>query len=361
MAEIEHYVDPKNKSHRKFSFVQDLQLPLWTASLQDSNQAPTREYTLSSAVKAGIINNETLAYFLGRTYHFLMKIGISSEGIRFRQHRKTEMAHYASDCWDAEVETSYGWIEVAGHADRTCFDLSRHSQASGKDLVASKPLEKPVTVNLIRVSLNQKNLYSTFKDDKSQNQEIARIIENLSNEDKERLCSEFEKNKKISIMVGQKEISLSSDMISFERYSETQHEEKYTPGVIEPSFGMGRITYCVLEHCFRVREKDTKRTFFAFPPVVSPYKVSILPLIDDEEMRSFIEPIRRSLIMNGISYKVDDGTDSVGKRYARTDEIGIPFGITIDKDTIKDKTVTLREIVTMKQIRISVIYYLTLD
>ena len=58
-----------------------------------------------------------------------------------------------------------------------------------------------------------------------------------------------------------------------------------------------------------------------------------------------IEPIRRSLVANGISYKVDDGTDS-GRRYARTDEIGIPFGITID---LKDRTITVREILTMKQ------------
>lgn len=62
------------------------------------------------------------------------------------------------------------------------------------------------------------------------------------------------------------------------------------------------------------------------------------------------------LVQNGISYKIDEGGDSVGWRYFRTDEIGIPFGITIDQDTLKDETVTLREINTMKQIRIPVIY-----
>jgi len=149
-------------------------------------------------------------------------------------------------------------------------------------------------------------------------------------------------------------ISLGTDLLVFERYSETQHEEKYTPGVIEPSFGIGRITYCTLEHCFRVREKDKKRTYFAFPPIIAPYKVSILPLINDEEQMKFIEPIRKSLVACGISYKVDDGTDAVGRRYARTDEIGIPFGITIDGITVKDRTVTLREIVTLKQVRISI-------
>ena len=60
-----------------------------------------------------------------------------------------------------------------------------------------------------------------------------------------------------------------------------------------PSFGIGRIVYCVLEHCFGVREKDEKRTLFNFPPVVAPYKVSVLPLIHSEEMLKFVEPLSK--------------------------------------------------------------------
>jgi glycyl-tRNA synthetase len=43
--------------------------------------------------------------------------------MRFRQHLSTEMAHYAADCWDMEIKTSYGWVECVGHADRACYDL----------------------------------------------------------------------------------------------------------------------------------------------------------------------------------------------------------------------------------------------
>ncbi len=64
------------------------------------------------------------------------------------------------------------------------------------------------------------------------------------------------------------------------------------------------------------------------------------------------------MVANAISYKIDDISDSIGRRYARTDEIGIPFGITIDDQTENDQTVTLREINTMKQIRIPVKYFL---
>ena len=57
----------------------------------------------------GIINNETLGYFIARIYLFLTKIGIRPNRLRFRQHMCTEMAHYATDCWDAECHTSYVW------------------------------------------------------------------------------------------------------------------------------------------------------------------------------------------------------------------------------------------------------------
>ena len=78
---------------------------------------------LGDAVSQGIIANQTLAYFIGRTYLFLKRIGIDPKRLRFRQHLANEMAHYAEDCWDAEVECSYGWIECVGLADRSAFDL----------------------------------------------------------------------------------------------------------------------------------------------------------------------------------------------------------------------------------------------
>ena len=60
---------------------------------------------------------------MARTYLFLLRVGIQPEKMRFRQHLLTEMAHYASDCWDCEIKLSYGWTECVGIADRACFDL----------------------------------------------------------------------------------------------------------------------------------------------------------------------------------------------------------------------------------------------
>lgn len=75
----------------------------------------------------GIVNNETLGYFIGRVYLFLTHLGIDKDRLRFRQHLANEMAHYAADCWDAEIECSYGWIECVGIADRSAYDLRAHS------------------------------------------------------------------------------------------------------------------------------------------------------------------------------------------------------------------------------------------
>ena len=55
----------------------------------------------------GLVANETLAYYIGRIHEFLLKVGVSRDKLRFRQHLSNEMAHYATDCWDAECKTSY--------------------------------------------------------------------------------------------------------------------------------------------------------------------------------------------------------------------------------------------------------------
>jgi glycyl-tRNA synthetase len=85
MAEIEHFVDPANKKHHKFYKVKDLQLPLFSAANQMTNERNMiRDLTLEDAVTQGVINNETLAYFMARTYLFLTSVGINAEAIRFR-------------------------------------------------------------------------------------------------------------------------------------------------------------------------------------------------------------------------------------------------------------------------------------
>jgi glycyl-tRNA synthetase len=109
MAEIEHYVSPWEKNHPKFSHHAQLKLPFLPAHLQEQGVTEPVWLSLQEAVyEKKWVNNETLGYFLGRVFLFLEKIGIKTlQGLRFRQHMSNEMAHYACDCWDAEIKTSY--------------------------------------------------------------------------------------------------------------------------------------------------------------------------------------------------------------------------------------------------------------
>jgi glycyl-tRNA synthetase len=94
MAEIEYFVNPKAKDHVKFGTVKDLRLNLFPAV----NQVGDGKFctpTVGEAVASKLIDNQTLAYFMARTAMFMFRIGIKPEGLRFRQHLKTEMAHYA--------------------------------------------------------------------------------------------------------------------------------------------------------------------------------------------------------------------------------------------------------------------------
>jgi glycyl-tRNA synthetase len=107
MAEIEHFVDPKDKKHPRFVEVQDLKCRFLPKDVQQAGKADISEATVGEAVSSGMVDNETLGYFLARIWMFLRKIGCDMSRVRFRQHMNNEMAHYASDCWDAELHTSY--------------------------------------------------------------------------------------------------------------------------------------------------------------------------------------------------------------------------------------------------------------
>ena len=146
-------MDPEDKSHPKFCDVSDLEFLMFPREDQLTGRSATRvrlgeavsevlfcillvlsnstnfDVCLSNTCcnRQGTVKNETLGFFIGRVYLFLTQLGIDKDRLRFRQHLPNEMAHYAADCWDAEIECSYGWIECVGIADRSAYDLRAHS------------------------------------------------------------------------------------------------------------------------------------------------------------------------------------------------------------------------------------------
>uniref|UniRef100_A0A8C8M5T0 Glycine--tRNA ligase n=1 Tax=Oncorhynchus tshawytscha TaxID=74940 RepID=A0A8C8M5T0_ONCTS len=164
MAEIEHFVDPTEKFHPKFPNVADLEIILYSSKAQTSGQS-AHIMRLGDAVEQGVINNSVLGYFIGRIYLYLTKVGVAKDKLRFRQHMDNEMAHYACDCWDAETKTSYGWIEIVGCADRSCFDLLCHARATKVPLVAEKPLKEPKVVDIVQFEPNKGAIGKAYKKD----------------------------------------------------------------------------------------------------------------------------------------------------------------------------------------------------
>merc|ERR1719244_638546 len=350
MAEIEHFCDPVDKSHPKFSGVATIKMTLYSACDQMAGEA-AKVFSIGDAVKSGMVANETLGYFMARIQAFLLKMGVDSDRLRFRQHMANEMAHYACDCWDAELLTSYGWVECVGCADRSAYDLTQHTIATGVKLCAEKKLPEPVTRDIVEIVPNKGAIGKAFK---KEAKGVTDMLSKLSLEEATKVESDLAVGE-TSFELDGKKVTLSKDMISVKKYQKTFHVEEIIPSVIEPSFGVGRVMYAIFEHNFKVREGDEQRTFFSLPPVISPLKCSLLPLSNNTDFTPLVQRISQALTDNDVSHRVDDSSGSIGKRYARTDEVAIPFGITVDFDSLKEPhSVTLRERDSTTQIRIGV-------
>jgi glycyl-tRNA synthetase len=94
-AEIEHFVHPDRKEHPRFAEVADVQPLMYSVALQQGDGQRPQAMRLRDAVRDGIVANETLAYFIGRTHLFMVSLGLDPKRVMFRQHLPNEMAHYA--------------------------------------------------------------------------------------------------------------------------------------------------------------------------------------------------------------------------------------------------------------------------
>ena len=351
-AEIEHFVHPDDKRHPKFKYVGELDPFLYSRDLQLGTEKKSQRMLLRRAVDEGVIANETLAYFIGRTYEFCLKIGLNPDRVRFRQHLQHEMAHYAEDCWDCEVETSYGWVECAGLADRSAYDLSAHEAASKQDLAAYEVFPEPRMVEVVEIVPDKKMLGKELKRDA---QPAADALCAMSDCDAMEMNAKLDNGEEVPLEINGKMIAIKREWVQITKKMKKISGRHYTPGVIEPSFGIGRFLYCMFEHCYYVREGDEQRTVFKFTPLAAPIKTTVLPLMSKPELTAVAEEIGRDLRFAGVSNTVDSSAASVGKRYARNDEIGVPMAITIDYETLEDavtSSVTLRDRDTTAQVRV---------
>lgn len=350
MAEIEHFLDPEDKSHPRFHEVKDVKLSFLPREVQEAGSTEPVVKTIGEAVESKMVDNETLGYFIARISQFLLSIGVDGSKMRFRQHLANEMAHYAADCWDGELLTSYGWIECVGCADRSAYDLTVHSKKTKQKLVVRQKLDEPIEVTKWEIELTKKLFGPKFRKDAPK---VEAYLLNLSQEELASKGEDLKNNGKIVFKVDgiDGDIEMDDKFVKIEQRTKTEHVREYTPNVIEPSFGIGRIIYSIFEHCYWSRPEDAARAVLSFPPLVAPSKVLLVPLSNHKDLAPVTAEISKLLRREKIPFKVDDSGVSIGKRYARNDELGTPFGVTIDFESIKDGSVTLRERDSTKQVR----------
>lgn len=346
MAEAEIFVHPERKAdHPRFAVVGGEVLNLVPAGKGEQ----TVVMTAGEALRQGLIANGWVAYYMALTKRFLVDCGADPARLRFRQHERTEMAHYAADCWDAEALHSSGWVEIVGIADRTCFDLDAHMRHSGADLRAGEPLPAPRTGERTSVRPLRAVLGPRYR------KEAGGIVEYLEKHGAEAEVVEAARAGRLPVPGTSHELKPDEYEIVQEKVTVTTAE--FTPHVIEPSFGLDRIFYTVVEHCFteqvrRTEEGEEKWTVLKFPATVAPVKAGVFPLMAKDGLDTLAGSIDAELRAAGLATFYDEG-GSIGRRYARMDEVGTPFCVTVDYQSLSDGTVTVRDRDSTKQVRVA--------
>jgi glycyl-tRNA synthetase len=231
--------------------------------------------------------------------NWYLNLGLKKENLRFRDHEKDELAHYAKACVDVEYRFPFGsgdWQELEGIANRTDYDLRQHQRGmrtlnrwfeSGKDL--------------------------------------------------------------INITLADEAEDYQSGPLS---YFDEEKKKRYIPYVIEPSAGMDRSTLAFLVDAYDEEEvRGETRNLLRFHPALAPIKVGIFPLVKKEGMPQIARRIYDDLKKRFNCFYDEKG--AVGRRYRRQDEAGTPFCVTVDGQTLEDQTVTVRERDSMEQVRIA--------
>ena len=222
--------------------------------------------------------DEHFSAWVEACWNWFVDLGIKEENLRRFDVPEDERAHYSAGTIDFEYRFGFQgseWGELMGVANRTDFDLSSHTEASGTKM----------------------------------------------------------------------------------QYFDQAANERYTPYVIEPSFGLTRSMMAFLVDAYREDEAPNakggvdKRTVLGLDPRLAPVKAAVLPLSKSEDLVPRAEKLAETLRRH---WNVEmDVTQAIGRRYRRQDEIGTPFCITVDFETAEDQAVTIRERDTMTQERVA--------
>ncbi|MFB6199528.1 MAG: glycine--tRNA ligase, partial [Candidatus Nanohaloarchaea archaeon] len=347
-AELEYFIDPQNDSP-DLEKVEDVELTLYSREKQQKEDGSPVKVTVEEAVENDVVN-EWLGYFLGLAKKWFERVGVDMKRFRFRQHQDDELSHYASDCWDAEAdvgEEDEDWIEVEGFAYRGCYDLKKHMQHSEEDFTIFQEFDEPVTERKAVVDPDMSWLGPTYGDHAS---EIVDELERMAEKEPE----VFERNSELMIELDGEKFEIPVEKTNFQIKEVEKHGENILPEIVEPSMGVDRALYTVLVHNLETDEVDgEERTVLRLPPEVASTDVAVFPLMDKGGLGEKAQEIVKELREAGFNTDYDD-SGAIGRRYRRQDEVGTPFCVTVDYESLEDGTVTLRDRDSTEQVRVGI-------
>jgi len=341
IADLEFFFDPEEPKCHLLKDVENEKLRLVLAEHKLKGSEQITELTVKEALAKGYIKAEWQAVFMAYAKRFLCDLGVPEEKQRFIEKLPWERAHYSLQSFDQQVYVErWGWVEVSGHAYRTDYDLKRHMEFSGEDMRIYKEYEKPVEKEQLVIKPLAAKLGPVYKD------ETAKILDMLSKVDPKEVEAAFGKNG--YYVLGKYKIL--PEHVEIVHQKVVERGKRFIPHVVEPSFGADRLFYVALEYAYRVKGE---RTILSFPRDIAPIQLGIYPLVNKNGIPEKALELYKFLVDEGFTAEYDDA-GSIGRRYARADEVGIPLGITVDYETLSDETVTIRDRDTWKQVRTAI-------
>jgi glycyl-tRNA synthetase len=341
IADLEFFFDPEEPNCCLLKDVENETLTLYLAHERLKCSEKTVEVTVRQAVAEQLIRSEWQAYFMAKAKKLLTEIGVPPENQRFIEKTQWEKAHYASQSFDQEVYVDrWGWIEVTGHAHRTEYDLRSHMKASGADLRVYKEYPTPIEEDQLIVKPLMAKIGPVFK------AEAAKAASLIVKAPAEEVAAQLQKNG--FYMAGGYKIL--PEHVEVSRQKCVVRGKRFFPQVVEPSFGCDRLFYVALEYAYGVKDD---RVVMSFPRGIAPTQLGVYPLVSKDGLAEKAREVHQLLVNEGLATELDE-TGSIGRRYARADEAGVPLGVTVDYQTLKDCTVTIRDRDSWHQVRTSI-------
>ena len=338
IMEMEFFFDPEDSNCPYLSRVENTSLPLLLAKEREQGRADTVEFTPRQAVKEGRVITEWGAYFMALSVEFIKALGIPKEKQRFEEKMPAERSHYSSQTFDHQIWLDrWGWVEVAGHAYRTDFDLSAHIKVSGADLSIFKPYDQPI-MRTTKVAVPQESVLGPLLREKTKG-----VVETLKTTKPQAIENAFAQTGFYEIQG----FKILPSQVHIEERTQKEAGRRVVPHVIEPSYGAERLVYSTLEYAYS-RFQD--RVVLRLPRDLAPTQLMVFPLMAKDGLPELAYEIQTSLIE--ANFDVDyDAAGTIGRRYARADEIGVPLTVTVDYKTKDDQTITIRDRDSWQQVR----------